>query len=214
MITDVSSFDEAGAQLVRLDAHFQIDCRARRARLHHVLPFPRMRALKGMWRSVAAGEGRGSTSRPIWAQLVQRFRKILARKPRYPTTRASFLYSIAGCFSVVGRIPRSGPRLIRERPTTAPSAWNTSVFVPRSVLRAVLFRAAVHCIRSASRLALERECSPRHVGGSSDCWSLAFPTPFPDSWRAFKVRPRSYFGRLSSSSRKSNTDIVRIPSLS
>lgn len=139
MITDVSSFDEAGAQLVRLDAHFQTDYRARRARLHHVLPSPRMRALKGMWRSVAAGEGRGSTSRPIWAQLVQQFRKILARKPRYPTTRASFLNSIAGCFSVVGRIPGSGPRLIRERPTTAPSAWDTSVFVPRSVLRAVLF---------------------------------------------------------------------------
>ena len=59
VITDVSSFDEAGAQLVRLDAHFQTDCRARRARLHHVLPSPRMRALKGMWRSVAAGEGKG-----------------------------------------------------------------------------------------------------------------------------------------------------------
>lgn len=58
VITDVSSFDEAGAQLVRLDAHFQTDCRARRARLHHVLPSPRMRALKGMWRSVAAGEGK------------------------------------------------------------------------------------------------------------------------------------------------------------
>lgn len=213
MIADVSSFDEAGAQLVRLDAHFQTDCRARRARLHHVLPFPRMRVLKGMWRSVAAGEGRGSTSRPIWAQLVQQFRKILVRKPRYPTTRASFLYSIAGCFSVVGRIPRSGTRSIRERPTTAPSAWDTSAFVPESVLRAVLFRAAVHCIRSASRL-VQVECCPRYIGGSSDCWRLAFPTPFPDSWRAFKVRPRSYFGRLSSSSRKSNTDIVRIPSLS
>lgn len=118
VITDVSSFDEAGAQLVRLDAHFQTDCRARRARLHHVLPSPRMRALKGMWRSVAAGEGRGSTSRPIWAQLVQRFRKILVRKPRYPTTRASFLRSIAGCFSVAGRIPRSAHRSIRGRPTT------------------------------------------------------------------------------------------------
>lgn len=57
MITDVSSPDEAGAQLVRLDAHFQADYRARRARLHHVLPSPRMRALKGMWRSVAVGEG-------------------------------------------------------------------------------------------------------------------------------------------------------------
>ncbi len=79
MIADVSSFDEAGAQLVRLDAHFQTDCRARRARLHHVLPFPRMRVLKGMWRSVAAGEGRGSTSRPIWAQLVQQFRKICTK---------------------------------------------------------------------------------------------------------------------------------------
>lgn len=59
VITDVSSFDEAGAQLIRLDAHFQTDCRARRARLHHVLPSPRMRALKGMWRSVAAWEGKG-----------------------------------------------------------------------------------------------------------------------------------------------------------
>lgn len=57
VITDVSSFDEAGAQLVRLDAHFQTDYRARRVRRHHVLSFPRMRALKGMWRSVAAGEG-------------------------------------------------------------------------------------------------------------------------------------------------------------
>ena len=118
VITDVSSFDEAGAQLVRLDAHFQTDCRARRARLHHVLASPRMRALKGMWRSVAAGEGEGLDVRPIWAQLVQRFRKILARKPRYPTTRASFLYSIAGCFSVAGRIPRSAHRPIRGRPTT------------------------------------------------------------------------------------------------
>ena len=156
VITDVSSFDEAGAQLVRLDAHFQTDCRARRARLHHVLPSPRMRALKGMWRSVAAGEGKGSASRPFRAQLVQRFRKILVRKPRYPTTGASFLRFIAGCFSVAGRIPRSGPRSIRERPTTAPSAWDTSVFVPRSVLRAVLFRSAVHCIHSASRLVQER----------------------------------------------------------
>ena len=138
-----------GAQLVRLDAHFQTDYRARRARLHQVLPSPRMRALKGMWRSVAAGEGRGSTSRPIWAQLVQQFRKILARKPRYPTTRASFLNSIAGCFSVAGRIPGSAHRPIRERPTTAPSAWDTSAFVPRSVLRAALFRAADHFIGSA-----------------------------------------------------------------
>ena len=73
VITDVSSFDEADAQLVRLDAHFQTDCRARRARLHHVLPSPRMRALKGMWRSVAVGKGRGSASRPFRAQLVQRF---------------------------------------------------------------------------------------------------------------------------------------------
>lgn len=163
MITDVSSFDEAGAQLIRLDAHFQTDCRARRARLHHVLPSPRMRALKGMWRSVAAGEGEGLD---------------------------------------VATLPGAISAAIRE------------VFVPKSVLGAVLFRAAVHCIRSASRLALERECSPRYIGGSSDCWRLAFPTPFPDFWRAFKVRPRSYFGRLSSSSRKSNTDIVRIPSLS
>ena len=105
VITDVSSFDEAGAQLVRLDAHFQTDCRARRARLHHVLPSPRMRALKGMWRSVAAGEGKrlgGAT------------------------------------------LPGTISAAIRE------------VFVPKSVLGAVLFRAAVHCIRSASRLVQER----------------------------------------------------------
>ena len=68
-----------------------------------------------MWRR---GKERGSTSRPIWAQLVQQFRKILARKPRYPTTGASFLRSIAGCFSVAGRIPRSAHRPIRGRPTT------------------------------------------------------------------------------------------------
>lgn len=117
MITDVSSFDEAGAQLVRLDAHFQTDYRARRARLHHVLPSPRMRVRKGMWRSVAAGEGRGSASRSFRAQLAQRFGKISARKPRYPTTRASFLCSIAGCFSVAGRIPRSTHRPIRGRRT-------------------------------------------------------------------------------------------------
>lgn len=164
-----------------------------------------------MWRR---GKGRGSTSRPFRAQLVQRFRKILVRKPRYPTTRASFLYSIAGCFSVVGRIPRSGPRSIRERPTTAPSAWDTSVFVPRSVLRAVLFGPLSTAFAQQAGLSKSVECCPRYIGGSSDCWRLAFPTPFPDSWRAFKVRPRSYFGRLSSSSRKSNTDIVRIPSLS
>lgn len=181
MIADVSSFDEAGAQLVRLDAHFQTDCRARRARLHHVLPFPRMRVLKGMWRSVAAGEGRGSTSRPIWAQLVQQFRKILVRKPRYPTTRASFLYSIAGCFSVVGRIPRSGTRSIRERPTTAPSAWDTSAFVPESVLRAVLFRPLSTAFAPQAGLSKSVECCPRYIGGLSDCWRLAFPTPFPDS---------------------------------
>ena len=73
VITDVSLFDEAGAQLVRLDAHFQTDYRARRVRRHHVLSSPRMRALKGMWRSVVVGKGRGSAARPFRAQLVQRF---------------------------------------------------------------------------------------------------------------------------------------------
>ena len=66
---------------------------------------------------VAAGKERGSAARSFRAQLVQRFGKISARKPRYPTTRASFWRVIAGCFSVVGRIPRSGPRSIRERRT-------------------------------------------------------------------------------------------------
>lgn len=54
----------------------------------------------------------------IRAQLVQRFGKNSARKPRYPTTGASFLRSIAGCFLVAGRIPRSAHRPIRGRPTT------------------------------------------------------------------------------------------------
>ena len=66
---------------------------------------------------VAAGKERGSAARPFRAQLVQRFGKNSARKPRYPTTRASFRRVIAGCFSVVERIPRSGPRSIRERRT-------------------------------------------------------------------------------------------------
>ncbi len=156
VITDVSSFDEAGAQLVRLDAHFQTDCRARRARLHHVLPSPRMRALKGMWRSVAAGEGERLDVATLPGAIGAAIQEDSGTKTEVSHDGASFLRSIAGCFSVAGRIPRSGPRLIRERPTTAPSAWDTSVFVPRSVLRAVLFRAAVHCIRSASRLVQER----------------------------------------------------------
>ena len=67
---------------------------------------------------VAAGKERGSAARPFRAQLVQRFGKNSARKPRYPTTRASFRRVIAGCFSVVGRIPRSAHRPIRGRPTT------------------------------------------------------------------------------------------------
>lgn len=163
MITDVSSFDEAGAQLVRLDAHFQTDYRARRVRRHHVLSSPRMRVLKGMWRSVAAGEGKGSASRPFRAQLAQRF----------------------GRFSCQNL------------------SWGLYFFGPLSTAFA-----------QQAGLSKSVECCPRYIGGSSDCWRLAFPTPFPDSWRAFKVRPRSYFGRLSSSSRKSNTDIVRIPSLS
>lgn len=58
-----------------------------------------------------------SCQRRSRVQLVQRFGKISARKPRYPTTRTSFLRVIAGCFSVVVRIPRSGPRSIRERRT-------------------------------------------------------------------------------------------------
>ena len=61
-------------------------------------------------------KGRGSAARPFRAQLVQRFGKNSARKPRYPTTGASFLRSIAGCFSVAGRIPGSGSRPIRGRP--------------------------------------------------------------------------------------------------
>ncbi len=156
VITDVSSFDEAGAQLVRLDAHFQTDCRARRARLHRVLPSPRMRALKGMWRSVAAGEGEGLDVATLPGAISAAIREDFGTNTEVSHDGASFPYSIKGCFSVVGRIPRSGPRSIRARPTTALSPWNTSVFVPRSVLRAVLFRAAVHCIRSASRLVQER----------------------------------------------------------
>lgn len=64
------------------------------------------------------GEGKGIDVATIRAQLVQRFGKNSARKPRYPTTGASFLRSIAGCFSVAGRIPGSAHRPIRGRPTT------------------------------------------------------------------------------------------------
>ena len=67
--------------------------------------------------SPIGGSGRGRIGDVFRAQLVQRFGKNSARKPRYPTTRASFRRVIAGCFSVVGRIPRSGPRSIRERRT-------------------------------------------------------------------------------------------------
>ena len=67
---------------------------------------------------VAAGKERGSAARPFRAQLVQRFGKNSARKPRYPTMGASFLRSIVGCFSVARRIPRSAHRPIRGRPTT------------------------------------------------------------------------------------------------
>ena len=67
---------------------------------------------------VVVGKGRGSAARPFRAQLAQRFGKNSARKPRYPTTGASFLRSIAGCFSVAGGIPRSAHRPIRGRPTT------------------------------------------------------------------------------------------------
>ena len=71
---------------------------------------------KGKGRS-EKGKERGSAARPFREQLAQRFGKNSAQKPRYPTTRASFRRVIAGCFSVVERIPRSGPRSIRERRT-------------------------------------------------------------------------------------------------
>lgn len=67
--------------------------------------------------SPIGGSGRGRIGDVFRAQLVQRFGKISARKPRYLMTRASFWRVIAGCFSVVGRIPRSGLRSIRERRT-------------------------------------------------------------------------------------------------
>lgn len=77
-----------------------------------------VRQVIGFVSYVVVGKGRGSAARPFRAQLVQRFGKNSARKPRYPTTGASFLRSIAGCFSVAGRIPRSAHRPIRGRPTT------------------------------------------------------------------------------------------------
>lgn len=161
MITDVSLFDEAGAQLVRLDAHFQTDYRARRVRRHHVLSSPRMRALKGMWRSVAVGKGRGSASRPFRAQLAQRF-------GRFSCQNLSWGLHFFGLL------------------TTA----FAQQACPRAGMQSPPCRGFVRLLES-------------HI-----------PTLFSDSWQAFKVRPRRYFGRLSSSSRKSNMDIVRIPSLS
>lgn len=77
-----------------------------------------VRQVIGFVSYVVVGKGRGSAARPFRAQLVQRFGKNSARKPRYPTTGASFLRSIAGCFSVAGRISRSAHRPIRGRPTT------------------------------------------------------------------------------------------------
>lgn len=85
------------------------------------------------------------------------------------------------------RAPR-GPRL---------PPWDTSVFVPRFALRVVLFRAAVHCIRSASRLAQELNAVPamsgvrpiaggphsqrrsRTLGGRSKCVQGAILAGFP-----------------------------------
>ena len=68
--------------------------------------------------SPIGGSRRGRIGDVFREQLVQRFGKNSARKPRYPTTRASFRRVIAGCFSVARRIPRSAHRPIRGRPTT------------------------------------------------------------------------------------------------
>ena len=162
---------------------------------------------------VAAGKGRGSAARPFREQLVQRFGKNSARKPRYPTTRASFRRVIAGCFSVVGRIPRSGSRPIRGRPAARAFPRGILRFSCQDLPRRLYFFGPLSTAFAQQACPRAGMQSPPYRG-SSDCWRFAFPTPFPDSWRAFKVRPRSYFGRLSSSSRKSSTDIVKIPSLS
>ena len=69
------------------------------------------------------GKGRGSAARPFRAQLVQRFGKNSARKPRYPTTGASFLRSIAGCFSVAGRFPGQRTAQFEGDPRLVASPW-------------------------------------------------------------------------------------------
>lgn len=69
------------------------------------------------------GEGEGLDVATIRAQLVQRFGKNSARKPRYPTTGASFLRSIAGCFSVAGRFPGQRTAQFEGDPRLVASPW-------------------------------------------------------------------------------------------
>lgn len=133
VITDVSSFDEAGAQLVRLDAHFQTDCRARRARLHHVLPSPRMRALKGMWRSVAAWEGKGLDVATYLGTIGAAIQEDSGTK-----TEVSHGWSLglgARCGPTASSRRDTPGRALRQpgdAPWSSHSQWDTSAFVPES----------------------------------------------------------------------------------
>ena len=183
--------------------------------MHHVLPSPRMRALKGMWRSVAAGEGEG-------LDVATHLGAIGAAIQEDSGTKTEVSHD-GGFISALHRGLLFG-RGKNSQVSASPNSRAThDSWLPRGIPRfscqdlpwgLYYFGPLSTAFAQQAGLSKSVECCPRYIGGSSDCWRLAFPTPFPDSWRAFKVRPRSYFGRLSSSSRKSNTDIVRIPSLS
>ena len=112
---------------------------------------------------VAAGKGRGSAARPFREQLVQRFGKNSARKPRYPTTRASFRRVIAGCFSVVGRIPRSGPRSIRGQRTARAFPVGHLGFRAKICLEGCTFSGR-YPLHSLNRLAQELNAVPAMSG--------------------------------------------------
>lgn len=90
------------------------------------------------------GEGEGLDVATIRAQLVQRFGKNSARKPRYPTTGASFLRSIAGCFWSREEFPGQRIAQFEGDPRLVASPWDTSVFVPRFALGLYYFRLAHH----------------------------------------------------------------------
>lgn len=67
--------------------------------------------------SCGGGEGKGLGGATLPSAISSSIREDFGTKTEVSHDGASFLCSVAGCFSVVGRIPRSEPRSIRERRT-------------------------------------------------------------------------------------------------